>query len=783
MGKTTRRERGANGAAPAASGAAALAPVTALVRAGRFVEAEAAARLRVVVAPRDTEALSLLARLCLQNGRTGDAVGFAERHVALSPDDPHALLLAGRALRAADRHAEAVERYRAAVALAPGWVEAWIGLGMALRPVDAVRAREALSHACALDSGNLQARLNLANVLADIGDLAQAEALLRDVVEAEPGSEEALLRLGALLPRCGRDHEAAACLRRALDVNPLSAEAAARLATLEAAAGRLEAAASLAAAAAQLAPRDPGCLALAGDALRVCGHLDEAIVAYRACLEVDPEHVFVLNNLANVLCSAGRLAEAESLARRALALAPGFADGAATLGRAIALGGRPAEAQQVLDAAAAQPGVSLAVMQATLMNLNAMATLDTDAIVARHREYMGRVAFPAPLTPEPDGFVAQPVTGRLRVGYLSPDFRNHSVAYFVEPLLRGHDPAAVEVHCYSLATHPDETTQRLRALVPNWVECAWLDDEALAARIRDDGIHVLVDLAGHTAGGRLGVMARRPAPVQCTWLGYPTVTGLSAIDWRITDRIVDPPEATWSGPERPLHVEPSYYCYVPPTDAPEPSGSSARSDGRAVFASFNTLAKITDATLRLWSAALSAESDAMLLIKAKGIGDPGTDARLLARLDSAGIARERVTLRGFEMSAERHLAAFDEVDVVLDATPYNGATTTCEALWMGVPVVTLLGTSHAGRMGASILRAAGFEEWVARDEADYVTIATALARAAATPGRRAWLRRRIAASPLTDHGRFAKAIESAYRRAWAGRNVPHMPGALPGDGS
>lgn len=782
MGKAKGRGRGTAGAPGSRSGAAELAPVIALVRAGRFAEAEAAARMRVVAQPRNVEALSLLARLCLQNDRIEDAIGFAERLVALTPAEPGALVLCGRALRAAGRHEEAAQRYRSALAMAPASVDAWIGLGMALRPHDPAGARDALERACALDPRHRQARLNLANVLADMSDLDQAEALLRRLVDDEPAGEEALLRLGSLLARRGREAEAAALLRRVLEGNPMSGEAAARLAVLEAAAGRLPVAAALATEAVRLAPRDAECLALAADALRVCGGLDEAVAAYRQCLAVDSGHVLALNNLANVLCSAGQLDEAETLARRVVSIAPGLADGAATLARAIALRGRSAEAQRILDAAAAQPGVSLAVLQGALMNLNAVEGFDTVAVVTRHRESMARIGFPEPAQSGTGAAVPTAARGPLRVGYLSPDFRTHSVAYFVEALLRGHDPEAVDVSCYSLTAHPDETTQRLRALVPRWVDCARLDDEALAARIRADGIQILVDLAGHTAGGRLGVMARRPAPVQCTWLGYPTVTGLSAIDWRITDAVVDPPDRPWSGPERPLRIDPSYYCYAPPPDAPAPSDTGARSDGRVVFASFNALAKLGEATLQLWSAVLSAAPDALLLIKAKGIGDAGTDAGLRARLEAAGIASDRVLLRGFELRPEHHLAAFHQADVVLDATPYNGATTTCEALWMGVPVVTLAGESHAGRMGASILRAAGLGDWVARDAQDYVQIATTLARGAHTPGRRADLRQRMSASPLTDGRRFAAAIEAAFRQAWDAGSTGEHAAPSPGSG-
>jgi predicted O-linked N-acetylglucosamine transferase (SPINDLY family) len=368
----------------------------------------------------------------------------------------------------------------------------------------------------------------------------------------------------------------------------------------------------------------------------------------------------------------------------------------------------------------------------------------------------------------------------LRIGYVSPDLRNHSVAYFFEPVLDRHDREGFEIFCYHLAAGEDGVTQRLKASGAQWRNCFGEADEAIARRIRDDGIDILVDLAGHTANQRLGVFARKPAAVQMSWLGFPSTIGLPAIDYRITDMQVDLPGYEAFNVETPLRLPFSYFCYRP-GPAPQVAPPPCLSRGSVTFGSFNNLSKLSLAAIGLWSRVLLAVPGSTLLLKGKGLGEAGARGRVEQAFAQCGVPAERLDLNGWENSAESHLARYHDVDIALDSYPYNGATTTCEALWMGVPVVSLAGRSHASRMGLSLLTAAGLAELACADEAGFVVAAAALAvdhdRLAAW---RQSMRERLQASPLMDERGFTRALEDLYRQALtAAARSPNRPATEP----
>ena len=354
---------------------------------------------------------------------------------------------------------------------------------------------------------------------------------------------------------------------------------------------------------------------------------------------------------------------------------------------------------------------------------------------------------------------------RLRVGYVSRNFLRHSVAFFAEPVIAGHDRTRFEVYGYHTHSVVDETTQRIASRVDAWRHVGVEDDETLARRIFDDGIDILVDLGGHTKRNRLGVFARRPAPVQITWLGYPDTTGVAGIDYRITDEIADPaPEADARHTERLLRLPAPFLCYAPPADSP---AVALRGPGPVVFGSFNMLAKVNDATVGLWSRVLCEVPDSRMVLKSAALAHRETAARVLSAFEARGIARERIVLKGWADERSDHLAAYGEIDIALDTHPYNGTTTTCEALWMGVPVVTLEGVAHMSRVGSTLLRAVGLSELVAPDAGAYVAAAVALGREdARRTALRAGLRARLEASSLLDAQRFTRGYESALRHVW-----------------
>jgi protein O-GlcNAc transferase len=357
---------------------------------------------------------------------------------------------------------------------------------------------------------------------------------------------------------------------------------------------------------------------------------------------------------------------------------------------------------------------------------------------------------------------------RLRIGYVSADFRVHSVGYFLSAIFRNHDDAIVQTYCYSGCTDEDEETAFYKSRATRWRATIEMSDDELATQIREDDIDILVDLSGHTNGHRLGVFVRKPAPLQVTWLGYPDTTGLSAIDYRLTDSIVDPPgPADGLSSERLFRLPDGFHCYTPSASAPDVTVLPADQKGFVTFGSFNNLLKVNRQVLDAWVGILKRVPNSRLFLKTRWLHLPEMRERVRNLLEQRGIARDRVELMGKLPTSAEHLAAYRGVDIALDTFPYNGATTTCEALWMGVPVVTLTGDRHTARVGASMLRRVGLEGLVADRPQDYIETAARLA--ADLPGLarlRAELRGRVAASPLCDGPRFTRQLEAAFRTMW-----------------
>jgi predicted O-linked N-acetylglucosamine transferase (SPINDLY family) len=398
-----------------------------------------------------------------------------------------------------------------------------------------------------------------------------------------------------------------------------------------------------------------------------------------------------------------------------------------------------------------------------LYTLNLLADQAPAEVAAEHRRWAQcHAAFPGA-----GGRLlaaSGPSDRRLRVGYVSPDFVLHAVSFFILPILAAHDRNRWEVFCYSNARVADAVTGRIRGLAEHWRDIARLSDDAAAELIRRDGLDVLIDLAGHTAHNRLLVFARRPAPVQATWLGYPNTTGLPQIDYRLTDAVSDPPGTTeaWHS-EKLWRLPGPFLCYEPPAVAPAVNALPADPADGVTFACFNNLAKINPELVGLWARLLRDVPGSRLLLKSPGLADPPTVAAVRARFAAAGVAGDRIGCDGTRLSVADHLGLYRGVDVALDAHPYNGTTTTCEALLMGVPVVTLAGQVHAARVGASLLTHLGRSEWIAATADAYVEIARGLAGDRSRLGAiRAELRAQLLRSPLCDAVGFTRRLESAY---------------------
>ena len=447
---------------------------------------------------------------------------------------------------------------------------------------------------------------------------------------------------------------------------------------------------------------------------------------------------------------------------RALELDPALPEAHLNLGNLRKDQGRLAEAMACFSRAVAARPSYVAAHANLLFTLAYVDDLPQARIFELHREWGRRHAAGLMTGGHANG---RAPGRRLKVGYVSPDFRAHACAFFVEPLLRHHDRTAVEVFAYAEVAQPDAVTNRLRGLTDVWRSTVGLTDEQVAALIRADGIDVLVDLAGHTANGRLLALARKPAPVQVEYLGYPATTGIEAMDWRLTDAVAEPvgqSEAHYT--ERLYRLPHSLWCYQPFEDMDEVSALPALAQGGVTFGSFNNYAKVGPRVVALWASVLRAVPDSRLVMITVPAGE--SQESLWDRFESLGVSRTRVVLHD-RLDRRTYVSLFSTVDVALDPFPCNGGTTTCDALWMGLPVVALKGGTFLSRASLSVLSACGCEAYAAADEAAYVEICRRLA--GDLPGlaaTRATLRGQLAASPLLDAPAFARDIEAAYRDMW-----------------
>ena len=493
--------------------------------------------------------------------------------------------------------------------------------------------------------------------------------------------------------------------------------------------------------------------------------LDEAIAAFRRAISIQPDHAEAHYNIGVVLAEQGKLDEARAAYRQAIDIRPDYAEAHSNLGKVLVDQGK-------LDEAIAAYRQSIVVKPSYVQAYSNLAfcvnfqNWTPTAEHAAHHEWHER--FGRPVSASIVYANEREAGRRLKIGYVSPNFREHSIAFFLEPLLEAHDRQVFDVFCYAEVPRPDAVTARLKGYAGHWLGTVGLSDDAMAERIRMDGIDILVDLAGHTANNRLGVFARKPAPVQVAWLGYPNTTGLQTIDYRLVDAVTDPVgEADACASETLVRLNGCFLCYAGSRDAPEPATPPGLTGEMVTFGSFNNPAKLSPATLDAWGKLLAELPQARLLLKGKPFADAATRALFLSRLSERAVAAERVELVDWLPSATAHLELYNRIDIALDPFPYNGTTTTCEALWMGVPVVTLRGDRHRSRVGASLLTQAGLTDRIAGSLEEYLEIATALA---ADPDRlrdlRRTLRPRLAASALCDGPAFARKIEATYRAMW-----------------
>ena len=497
----------------------------------------------------------------------------------------------------------------------------------------------------------------------------------------------------------------------------------------------------------------------------ILGDPEGAMAAGRKACQYLPQDPEVFNNQGNILKDRWQLGDARAEYEKAVRLRPDFAIAWNNLGNVLKNQGRLREALQKYELALRHDPQFMVAFGNLLLALHYLPDTEPEQLLERHRQWAERFCRGLAPLPAPAS-VADPEK-RLTIGYLSADFGRHPVGIFMTEVLAHHDRERTRVVCYSDRQVEDDHTLRLKADADLW-RVVDRPNRELAEQIRADGVDILVDLAGHTLTHRLPVFALKPAPVQVTWLGYPGTTGLAAIDYRLTDAIADPPGAADDlASEQLFRLADGFLCYPPALAPQEPPPLPVLDKGAITFGSFNFLPKVTEAAVACWGEILLKVPGSRLVLKSPPLADAETCQRLLKLFKAAGVAKDRVSFLGATASYGEHLRCYGDIDIALDTFPYNGTTTICEALAMGVPVITLRGNAHVSRVGASILSHAGLPELVTEDQAAYVRCAVDLAADRSRLAEmRVTVRQRLLQSPLCDGPRFASKMDMAFREMW-----------------
>lgn len=607
---------------------------------------------------------------------------------------------------------------------------------------------------------------NLGVVRHAMNQMAEAASALQEALRLNPAHADAQNNLGSALKALGRPAEAIEHFRKAIKVRAEHPAARANLAITLAEMRQFDEAERAFRAAIAHSPNDPGLHFRLGLLLQEIGKLPQAAEEYRRTLALAPSAFEAHANLGNALRELGDFEAAITSYRESLRLRPDLAEchlnlasGLLTIGivdEALAAGRTALRLKPELEEA----------HTTTLLALQYRVHPPAD-VLAAHRQWARlRQAAPRclPRTVQGgDDAASRP----LRVGLISADFFDHPIAYFLEPLLAGHPRDRVQLICYSGVARADGFTQRLQGFADGWRDTCRVGDDDLARLIVEDRIDILIELAGHTSGNRLKVLARKPAPVQVSYLGYATTTGLDTIDFRLTDSFADPPGLTESHyVEQLVRLPRTLACYAPPPQAPPVGPLPALAGGRLTFASFSSPAKIGPETIDLWSRVLKAIPDSRLIIKGRGAAGDTFSSRLRAGFRFTGVDQERIELRN-SAAMEHYLAFHNAVDLIVDTFPFNGHTTLCHALWMGVPAVSLAGDRFASRLGASVLNNAGLPQFVAGSPDEFVEIVQQwsgdLPRLAQL---RQGLRSQLSASPLMNQQQFSLDFAEAMRHIW-----------------
>jgi predicted O-linked N-acetylglucosamine transferase (SPINDLY family) len=728
---------------------------------GDRATAEACFRRALKHNPDYPEAHSNLGNVLQALGKPAEALACHQRAAQLKPDHAEAHHGIGAAFKDLGRLDESIAAYRRALELREQAPETHNNLGVVLR--DSGRIEEAASayrRALELKPDYAEAHTNLGNALRELGQLDEAIACHQRALELKPDFAEALNNLGNALKDQAQLPQAIACYERAQELAPQLAETPHSLGSALREQGKLAEAIACYRRALALKPDFADAHNSLGIGMQEQGQMSDAMVCFQRALQLQPDMADAHNNLANVLRDAAQYTAAIGYYQRALQLRPDMHEAHNNLGNILKDQGKLDEAlASYRRALEIKPDFS-DVHSNLIFSLNYCLGITLAELAEAHAEFDRRHALPLPSPPAP---LAEGEGRRLRLGFLSPDFCHHPVGFFLIRTLENLDRSKVEIVGYNDRGPKDSMTARFQATAALWRDVLGWNHQRLAAQIRDDRIDILFDLAGHTARNRMLTFVRKPAPIQITWIGYEGTTGLSAIDYLLADRHMVPEQAEVHYREKVLRLPDCYLCYDPPEDAPPVSPLPALRSGHVTFASCNNLAKINAEVVSLWAEILRRVPQSKLLLKYRGLEDDALRNRYLDLFVGQGVAAERLEIEGWSPLRDL-LARHAAIDVALDPFPFAGGVTTCNALWMGVPVVTRPGETFASRHALSYLSTIGMTETIAGSREEYVEIAVGLAGDLPRLAEiRAGLRQRMAASPLCDGKRFARQFLEVLR--------------------
>ena len=732
-------------------------------QAGRFPEAEIEYGRVLSIDPKNAHALHFLGVLAHQSGQQERAVALITDSLAQDANNAFAHNNLGAALFAQGNVEAAIACYHKTLALQPDSVEAHYNLARAMHAQGKVDEAIAFYRKLiALQPAHVDAYNSLGQIFNDLGRREEAIACFQKILLLTPDLPEAHNNLGSAYTRLGRTDEALACYRNALAKKPDFAEAWYNLGySLSEQGNTIEAIAAYQRAL-SIRPDYADASNNLGNIFHGLRQYDEAVACFQKALLTKPDGFEIYNNLGSAFFELHKFHEAETCYLRVLDIKPESFEGANNMGKVLMAKGQMAEATDYFQKAVSIGPDQITARGNLLMSILYQAKYTPTEVLEWHRAVSMRFEKPFENIQFSHTNIADPER-RLKIGYVSADFNQHAVARFAELIIERHDRNQVEVFCYCNSTRKDEVTERFSKASDHWRVVTEMSDALMAARVKADGIDILIDLSGHTSGNRLPAFAGKPAPIQITYLGYGATTGLAAMDYRLTHIDADPIESDAHNSEILYRLPRSLWCYRPSSSMPAVTALPALENGYVTFGVMNGFHKVSPQMIAVWAEILRLIPTARLVM----VPVPATAQQAIHEQFAAlGITQDRIALHG-RLSSDKFWDLCRQIDIALDPFPYNGGTTTCETFWLGVPLVTLTGQSFVSRLGYTLLKSIGLPELAAKTEAEYVEISCFLARdLELMTVLRAGMRQRMAASPLCDEAGFVRSLEAAYRDMW-----------------